>query len=283
VNLMTRLVTFLALGFSAASGQDIISNGPSAAGFAKSVHFGGQPGMSTPVTGAPYSGEVVTENLQTLADGTHIRLAMIPTKVFRDSSGRTREERPLFGGAVEKAPPGAESLMIIEISDPVARVRYVLDSHEKVAHKQALFVAERAAAYRTATNGNASSAAPAATHPAPVTQAIPRNVSQTATEKLEPQEMEGVLAEGTRTTTTWPEGSQGNDRPIVAIVESWRSKELQIPVLIKTFDPRSGEHVVKLTNVSRSTPDSSLFQPPPDYTVVEEKEDFTIKYGPIPW
>ena len=95
--------------------------------------------------------------------------------------------------------------------------------------------------------------------------------------------MEGVLAEGTRTSTTWPIGSQGNDRPIVAVVESWKSPELQVRMLIKTFDPRSGEHVVRLTNISRSTPDSSLFQPPADYTVVEEKEDFMIRYGPIPW
>ena len=95
--------------------------------------------------------------------------------------------------------------------------------------------------------------------------------------------MEGVLSEGTRTSTTWPIGSQGNDRPIVAVVESWRSPELQVRMLIKTFDPRSGEHVVRLTNISRSAPDASLFQPPADYTVVEEKEDFMIRYGPIPW
>lgn len=139
---MMRLAALVTLGCLAAFGQDIINNGPSAAGFSKSVHFGGQPGMSTPVTGAPYSGEVGTEHLQTLADGTHIRVAMIPTKVYRDSSGRTREERPLFGGSADKAPSGAESLMIIEISDPVARVRYVLDSQAKVAHKQALFVPE---------------------------------------------------------------------------------------------------------------------------------------------
>jgi hypothetical protein len=280
---MTRLTAFVALGSVVAFGQDVIRNGSNPAVFSKSVYFGGQPGMPSLVTGAPYSGEVVTENLQTLADGTHIRLAMIPTKVYRDSSGRMREERPLFGGSTDKAPRGAESLMIIEIYDPVARVRYVLDSHDKVAHKQALFVPERVAAARTTSYSGAPAAASGSTHAAAIPQSVAQNDPETVVEKLEPQVMESVLAEGTRTSTTWPIGSQGNDRPIVAVVESWRSKELQIPVLIKTFDPRSGEHVVRLTNVSRSTPDSSLFQPPADYTVVEEKENFTVQYGPVPW
>jgi hypothetical protein len=31
--------------------------------------------------------------------------------------------------------------------------------------------------------------------------------------------------------------------------------------------------------VNRSEPDPSLFQPPPDYTVIEETGDFTMKWG----
>jgi hypothetical protein len=44
-------------------------------------------------------------------------------------------------------------------------------------------------------------------------------------------------------------------------------------------DPRSGEQTQKLINISRSEPDASLFQPPPDYTIVDEKADFTIQWG----
>jgi hypothetical protein len=274
---MTRLTVFLVFGGVAAFGQDTIHNSSTQAGFSKSVHFAAQPGFGIPITGAPYSGEVTIENLQTLADGTHIRLAVIPTKVYRDSAGRTREERPVFEGSADKAPRGAESLMIIEISDPVSKARYILDPNEKVAHKQAMFVAEPPVSRRTGVPVTGTAAA------APAIRAVPASVAQTATEKLVPQVMEGVLSEGTRTSTTWPIGSQGNDRPIVAVVESWRSPELQVRMLIKTFDPRSGEHVVRLTNISRSSPDASLFQPPADYVVAEEKEDFVIRYGPIPW
>jgi hypothetical protein len=105
---------------------------------------------------------------------------------------------------------------------------------------------------------------------------------ETTTEKLDPQTIEGVQAEGTRHTTIWPEGSKGNDRPFTIVNESWRSPELQVPMLIKNNDPRSGEHTEKLTNLSRAEPDPSLFQPPADYTIVDEKEDFTIKWGASP-
>jgi hypothetical protein len=52
-----------------------------------------------------------------------------------------------------------------------------------------------------------------------------------------------------------------------------------VVILSHMNDPRSGEQTLKLININRSEPDPSLFQPPPDYTVVDEKADFTIKWG----
>ena len=100
-----------------------------------------------------------------------------------------------------------------------------------------------------------------------------------ANEKLGTQTIEGVLAEGTRHTTTWPVGSQGNDRPISIVSETWTSPDLKVMVMNKSNDPRSGEHVQKLTNVSLGEPSASLFQPPPEYSVVDETGAFTIKWG----
>jgi hypothetical protein len=40
---------------------------------------------------------------------------------------------------------------------------------------------------------------------------------QMTAEKLASQTIEGVLVEGTRQTTTWPVGAQGNDRAITAL------------------------------------------------------------------
>ena len=50
-------------------------------------------------------------------------------------------------------------------------------------------------------------------------------------------------------------------------------------VLDTNNDPRQGESTRKLTNISRDEPDPSLFAPPPDYSVVEEKGAFTIGWG----
>lgn len=92
--------------------------------------------------------------------------------------------------------------------------------------------------------------------------------------------VERIPAEGTKTTTTWPTGSVGNDRPIVSISESWTSPDLKEIILRKSDDPRSGERTHKLVNISRSEPDTSLFGPPPGYTVNDEEREFTIDWNP---
>ena len=80
--------------------------------------------------------------------------------------------------------------------------------------------------------------------------------------------------------TTYPVGSMGNDRPLVRTVEMWTSTELRITVLSKSSDLRNGEFPMTLKNVSRVEPEFSLFQPPPDYKVVDETASFEliIKY-----
>ena len=46
--------------------------------------------MGPPITGAPYSGEMETERIQTLNDGTHIDQKRELSRLYRDSQGRTR-------------------------------------------------------------------------------------------------------------------------------------------------------------------------------------------------
>lgn len=83
--------------------------------------------------------------------------------------------------------------------------------------------------------------------------------------------IEGVQAEGTRTTVTIPAGQVGNERDINIVSERWYSPELQVTVLSKRSDPRTGESVYKLTNINRSEPLHSMFEIPPDYTVTSPK------------
>jgi hypothetical protein len=79
--------------------------------------------------------------------------------------------------------------------------------------------------------------------------------------------VEGVEATGTRSTTTIPAGEIGNDRDIEITDERWYSPELQLTVLTRHFDPRSGENVYKLVNIQRIEQVRSLFEIPTNYTV----------------
>jgi hypothetical protein len=89
------------------------------------------------------------------------------------------------------------------------------------------------------------------------------------TEALGAATIEGLQAQGTRTTVTIAAGAIGNEAPIQVVTERWYSADLQMAVLTRRSDPRSGETVTRLTNVSRSEPSPALFQVPPDFKVTE--------------
>ena len=103
--------------------------------------------------------------------------------------------------------------------------------------------------------------------------------AETKNESLGSQMIEGVEAEGTRITHTIPAGAMGNERPIEATYERWYSKELQLDVLIKSVDPRSGESTQQMTKISRGEPDPALFEIPPDYTVQEVAPNLAVMNG----
>ncbi|MFN2454830.1 MAG: hypothetical protein ABR577_11480 [Pyrinomonadaceae bacterium] len=96
---------------------------------------------------------------------------------------------------------------------------------------------------------------------------LPNRSPNTRTESLGKQIIEGVEAEGTRTTTTIPAGKIGNERDIDIVSERWYSNELQALVMTKQDDPRTGTNVYRLTNISRGEPSRTLFEVPADYTV----------------
>ena len=89
------------------------------------------------------------------------------------------------------------------------------------------------------------------------------------TESLGKRVIEGIEAEGTRTTITLPAGQVGNEQPIQTVSESWFSPELQIVVMSKNSDPRMGETVYRLTGIGRAEQPRSLFEIPADYKIEE--------------
>jgi hypothetical protein len=103
-----------------------------------------------------------------------------------------------------------------------------------------------------------------------------------ANESIGTQSIDGVIAEGTRSTVTYPVGMMGNDREFLSVTERWMSPDLKIQILSKTIDPRNGESTFRIEILSRTPPDSTLFMPPSDYTVVDEGGSFTIQWGNSP-
>ena len=99
-------------------------------------------------------------------------------------------------------------------------------------------------------------------------------------ESLGRQSIEGVEAEGTRTTVTIPAGAIGNERAIQITSERWYSPELQLVVMTRHSDPRFGETTYRLTNISRAEPDRTLFEVPAGYTVKDGGPSFERHIGP---
>jgi len=234
----------------------------------------GMPGKL--VKGAPYTAEAVTETVQTLADGNRIT-RKTTAQVARDGEGRTRRHDKI-GGIGPWAANEAHELIFI--NDPVAKLSWVLEVGDKTARKMPLPPGDL-------KPGGLSFAGDrmVITHreQAPSREAerdiafTSRHASAPAkTESLGKRNVEGVVAEGTRTTTTIPAGDMGNDRPIEIVSERWFSPELQTAVMTRHNDPRFGETTYRLTNIVRAEPPRSLFEVPPDYQVKEVRGDVRI-------
>lgn len=208
--------------------------------------LGGEPGMPNRIVkNAPFTGDLVTETSQTLSDGNHIHQSTT-AHLVRDSEGRTRREQSLSGLGALGAPAG--NSRAIFINDPVAGVSYALNPANHTVAK----MAEPPMRGRGGRNRQSPPRAGAAT-------------GDVKTESLGHQTIEGLAAEGTRLTETIPAGVMGNELPIQIVTEHWYSPDLQMDILTRRTDPRFGETVSKLTNVSRAEPSHALFEAPADY------------------
>jgi len=230
-------------------------------------------------TGAPYSAEAVTESTQVLADGNRINRKSV-TRVYRDGEGRTRREEVDEAGTI----------VSVSIVDPVAHVSYVLEPATRTAYRQNAVVATPTMMIRQKIEAAAAkerTAVPPPPPPPPPADAIRRTPpppppapdgrmtaqriapGSMAREDLGQQSIEGVSATGTRTTSTIAAGAIGNLQPIKVVSEQWFSPDLQLLVMTKHSDPRTGDTTYRLQGVVRAEPDRSLFTLPADYTLKE--------------
>ena len=263
------------------------SGGPvGTAGFSLSV-----PLERDVVKGLPYSAEMETDFVQTLADGNRI-VRRTTGRVYRDSQGRVRRE--------EDRPSGTPAISIV---DAVARLSYSLDPARRTARETPngpLFQLSNAAAALQKVYGEKVAESGAGSgRGAPTAVAAPTGAGDvldvllngaaaqvvvargggfivkkpgdggkdSGEERLPDRVIEGVLASGIRRTTTIAAGAIGNEQPITIVSEEWRSPDLQVLVLTDRVDPQTGRSTYRLLRINRAEPDSSLFQVPADYAV----------------
>jgi hypothetical protein len=200
--------------------------------------------------GVPFSADVVSETTQVLGDGNHIHREL-HGKTVRDSEGRTRNE-------FESELPDGDKRVIVSISDPAAHLLISLNPQTKTASVHHLKPPSPSAGalHKPST---ATTVAPSPGRPA------------TKFESLGTKEIEGFTAKGSRITTTIEAGQIGNEEPIVSVHETWFSQDIGEALLAMTNDPRSGQHVRRLTNIRMGEPDPMLFQVPADYTVKDSQ------------
>jgi hypothetical protein len=224
------------------------------------------------VKGAPFTAQRTEESTQTLGDGTHINNKS-SISYARDSAGRVRREDDEW----------------ITIYDPVANVSYRLNKKnhtgfkvellhgqdvkmklDEIDRKRAAELKQQAEAEMTGNNGQRGNAITISSQ-----GSDGRAIAFTkagAEESLGSQVMNGVMADGTRVTSTIPAGDFGNDRPITTVTESWYSPDLHLTVMYKRSDPREGDVTTQYTGIKRGEPDPSLFQMPAGYTVNQNQE-----------
>jgi hypothetical protein len=224
------------------------------------------------VKGAPFSADIVTESIQTLADGNRI-VQRSNTRMYRDSEGRVRREEE----------HGSDSPNI-SITDPVSGMSYLLDPEKRVARLTPRIAGFGSMELQKAVQALAMRVRPDAADKLKVLaapqQEIERQIEeakifrgalergvpeQVKVEQLPARNIEGVRAEGTRRTTTIAAGAMGNELPIEIVSEEWTSADLKILVMTERRDPRLGTSTYRLVNIIRAEPDRYLFEVPADY------------------
>ena len=211
--------------------------------------------IAAAVIGQPYTADTLTETTQVLADGNRIE-RRAHGSVARNSEGSIRRVQSLSG--LGRA---ADAALIVTIVSPAERVQYRLDEARSVAYRLHLPPATAAPPQRKLSAGLA-----------------------VRSEGIGSRVIEGVKADGTRTTITLPPGNVGNDRPIEIVTERWFSQELQVVMQTRRVDPRFGETVYRLLNIIREEPPRHLFEVPADY-LIEEQRPILVKRPPeaSPW
>lgn len=202
----------------------------------------------TPMPNAPFSAKVDIVSQQKLDDGTtEVRTTI--NHIARQSSGRIYNERRQMVPPTFKGDP---QLLSSHIYDPTTRLNIFLNPFTHLAHESVL-----------------------PQPPAPPANSVPTRTPATPNplmkeEELGTQNVGSVALRGIRKSRTVPAKQSGTGQQIVIVDEYWYSSDLSIYMIIKHNDPRTGEQIVAVSEVTRDEPPASIFEVPTKYRVVDE-------------
>lgn len=198
-----------------------------------------------PIPAATFFAKAELETTQTLADGSTVTRRTYNI-IARDFRGRTHNEDRAWIG-----PDGSEPrLYYVHIYDPDTRTNIYLYPATHLARQ---YLPNPSSA------GGVKEVKIADPHP----PAIER-------EDLGVNFQDGLQLKGSREIKTYAPGAMGNEQPLVITNEYWYSPDLQLNITVKRTDPRFGTQAVRVVNLHREEPDTSLFDVPADYKVVNE-------------
>jgi hypothetical protein len=213
-----------------------------------------------PQKNAPFMALTKTTFEQQLPDGNAIH-TVTHARQARDSSGRTMAEQ--MQGCERGQDGQLHKRIFVQVSDQVARtsmswdVRY--DEPDKVVRvlhfsdPKPLTPEEQAANLQRIRQQ----------------QVQQPSHGESKMERLGTRIINGVEAEGDRTTRTIPAGEEGNDQPLLVVDEVWRSRKFDLVLLAIHDDPRQGKTTFEYEDLNLAEPDASMFAPPADYKVQE--------------
>jgi hypothetical protein len=203
-----------------------------------------------PVLDAPYSARRHFISYTKKADGTLTRDESGGSEA-RDSQGRTFSAGERHWTYLEGNKSVVGSEMLYRINDPVANTETKWDStskEAKVIHWPQVGLKQDDLA--TPCPCDEQAAAP-----------------NTGVEKLGTRNIQGLRAEGTRSSYTVPIGRDQNDKPYVVVHESWYSPKLKIVILETNDDSSSGNTRNELIEINLGEPDTKQYRPPADYVI----------------
>jgi hypothetical protein len=192
--------------------------------------------------GKPFTATARTTLTQVLPDGTK-KTRTVEDRIARDSKGRIYQEQHLPWTEDANNP-----VYYVNIYDPVGKRRIHIDPQN---HNVIIGPIDRPIHYDALEY---------------LTLRATRPGEQIKNEKLGTKEFDGINAWGRRTLHIFPAGMFGNPVSLASLDECWYQERLGVDVLRRRSDPRSGEQVTELINLTRAEPDPTMFEPPPGYT-----------------